>query len=225
MPGTYTVIVYAKSATGSALPMQATNSVNYVAEAGKPMVSNLVVTSPAIAETVGANVTISATASDSGGTPEYQFWVHGPNNKWEMVQNYSPVSTFSLSNLQSGSYVIAAYALDLQQVKNGDWAEAYYNNTFINVNSSVSLSEPPSGTMGAPINITASAVGLTNPVYQFWIENPQGQWESSGGYGNPAYAYVPEASGSYTIIVYAKDPYAPATAQYAISAAATFTVP
>ena len=225
VPGTYTIIVYAKSATGSGPLIQATNSVNYVAAAGKPMVSNLTVTSPAIAETVGANITVSATASDSGGTPEYQFWVHGPNNKWEMVQNYSPVSTFSLSNLQSGSYVIAAYALDLQQVKNGDWTQAYYNDTFINVNSNVSLSGPASGTIGATMNLTASAVGLTNPVYQFWIENPQGHWVSSGGYGNPAYAYVPQTSGSYTVIVYAKDPYAPATAQYAISALTTFTVP
>ena len=223
IPGTYHFDVFAKSATSGASPMQVQGTFTYVASAAAPMVSQLSVTSPAVAQTVGNTVTVTAAASDAGGTAEYQFWVHGPDNVWRQVQNYSVNNRFTLTNLTAGSYVVAVFALDQHDIRAGLWQDAYYNDTFINVGSQVALTVPSSPTLRS-FAISASATGLTHPVYQFWVEDPSGHWTASGNYGGSIYTYTPSQSGTYQVVVYAKDPYAPATAQYAISARQTFTV-
>lgn len=223
VPGTYRVAVFAKTPTSGVNPIEAQGTFTYVAQTSSPMVSHLSVTSPAVAQSPGNTVTVSAAASDKGGTAEYQFWVHGPDNVWRMVQNYSEKNTYTLTNMTAGSYVVAVYALDQHDVAAGLWQDAYYNDTVINVGSQVSLSMPASITLNS-FTMTAAAVGLTRPVYQFWVEDPHGIWSASGNYGGSSFRYTPQQSGTYHVVVYAKDPYAPATAQYAVLARQIFTV-
>lgn len=224
VPGTYRVEVFVKSATSGSTPMAAQGTFSYLARAGSPMVSLLAVTAPQVTETVGSGATVTAAATDAGGTPEYQFWVHGPNNVWRMVQNYSVKNTFSLTNMGAGSYVVSVYALDQKEVRAGLWQDAFYNDTFINVGSQVSLQLPTLATVLNHMTIRATSVGLTHPVYQFWVQSPDGHWKASGPYGSSDFVYTPNHTGTYRVVVYAKDPLAPATAHYAVMARQSFSV-
>lgn len=89
----------------------------------------------------------------------------------------------------------------------------------------MTLTLPATGTVGAPLSVQAAADNLTNPVYQLWVESPGGIWQSSGGYSHaPDYTVTPQAVGNYQVIVYAKDPYAPSTSAFAVTAQAMVNV-
>ena len=223
VPGTFPVVAYAQ-APGQSSTRTATATVTVSTTA--PMVSSLMVNYlGSHVEPAGATVTFTASATDSGAKPVYQFWVHGPNNVWKIAQNYDPTNTFTLSNLAPGSYTIAAYALDQQQVTAGAWNQVYGYATVVNVDSRVSLTVPSTGTVDTAIPLTATATNITNPVFQVWIRSPSGSWSQSGAYSHSStYTFTPTTSGIYTVVVYAKDPYAPNTAVYAVVAEQQLTV-
>lgn len=223
VPGAFPVLAYA-TAPGQSTTQTAGVTVHV--STSMPMVSNLVVSySGSHTESAGATVTFTASATDAGSNPLYQFWVHGPNNVWQIAQNYSPANTFTLLNLSPGSYTIAAYALDQQQVAAAAWNKVYGYATVVNVDSSVSLTVPPTGTVGSSIPLIATATNITNPVYQVWLQSPDGSWTQSGAYvhGN-TFTFTPSAAGTYRVVVYAKDPYAPNTSVFAVAAAQTVQV-
>lgn len=76
------------------------------------------------------------------------------------------------------------------------------------------------------MTIQAQARDLIAPVYQFWIENPQRSWASSGAYQTgSSFSFTPSQPGTYQVIAYAKDPAAPNNAQGAVwSPSQSFTV-
>lgn len=222
VPGTYSIQVFVKGLSASSLVTN--GSISVAAPTGKPMVSALSVSAPQIFQNPGTSVTFSAQATDPSGIPLYQYWVHGPNNRWTMVQNYSTNSRLTLKDLTSGSYAVAVYALDKNQYDHHAFSQAYYYTTVLNVGSQVSLTAPSTLPLGHVLALNATAHGLTNPVYQFWIKSPDGQWSQSGAYGGGTYQFTPSHSGTYTIVVFAKDPYAPATSQFAVTASQSVTV-
>lgn len=206
IPGTYRVVVYAVPANGGDAVQSNTIDVTFTA---KGMVSNLVVNGPRGSQKVGTSATFTATATDEGGIPKYSFWLHDADG-WRIVQEYSDKNTYTMSNLQPGSYVIVAQALDEKDIAAGNWDKTFFKSFVLNVGSSVTLNAPSSGTVNKPVTLTAAATGLTNPVYQFWYQDPQGAWHGSNYTESPEFSFTPTAEGTYTTIVYAKDPYAPA---------------
>lgn len=59
---------------------------------------------------------------------------------------------------------------------------------------------------GTPVTFTATASGSSNPVYQFWYQDPAGNWSSSGEYSaNNTFVLNNPVAGSYTVIAYARD--------------------
>ena len=223
VPGTYKVMVYVKedsepvSAARSSAPV-------YLSFNKIHAVSALAVTGPNGAQSVGSSAAFVATATDPGGDPRYQFWVHDAAG-WRIVRDYSNVNTYTLSDLQLGSYVIAVYALDQADITAGNWSAAYYQVFIINVGSSVNLSAPAGARVGEPINLTAIATGITGCEYQFWYRDPAQNWHQNGGYqvsGN--YSFTPAAAGSYQVVVFAKDHYAPATDQFSVTGYAAVEV-
>ncbi len=224
VPGKYAVVVFVRPAGGATV---ATARGHFAVAALSPMASGLTVTSSAGGgvEPAGASVTFTASAVDPGGSPRYQFWVRGPSGGWQVQQNYGPSGQFTLSNLKPGSYAISAYALDQAQLAQQAWGQAYNYATVVNVGSAVALQAPAAAAAGAPVTATAAATALTDPVYQFWVENPSGVWSQSGPYG-PArtFQFTPVAAGTYRVVVYAKDPYAPNTAAFSVRAVSTVTV-
>ncbi|MDA8118467.1 MAG: hypothetical protein M0Z85_00115 [Gammaproteobacteria bacterium] len=78
------------------------------------------------------------------------------------------------------------------------------------VGGSVALNAPGTGTVGSPVTLTASASGITSPVYQFWYLPPGQTWQQSTGYTSSAtYAFTPTEAGQYDVIAYARPASAP----------------
>ena len=223
VPGNYQWIVYAKPSLASTWSYYTKATTTYVPSAGHPMVSNLSVSTPAIQENSGASATFTAQAVDPNGQPLYQFWVHGPDNRWVLAQNYSATPSFTLSELPPGSYTVAVYALDAADVSKGLWHDAYYYDTVVNVASSVVLNSPSQWSTGQPLTVSASAAGITDPVYQFWVEDPGGVWIQRG-FGSSTYTFSPTSPGTYTVAVYAKDPNALALPAYTVMSDQTVVV-
>jgi len=227
VPGTWHIVAFAAS-TGSG---SAEVSTNITVVSQSPMVSGLSLSadpSTALVPT-GTAVGLTANVTESGigsALPEYQFWVHGPDNRWTLWQDYSPTNSINLTGLSPGSYTIAVYALNQGQVLAHDWAEAFSASWVVYIGSGVSLSANVPAGSNQPITLTAAASAVTNPVYQYWIEDPTGQWTASGPYSSHAtWSFTPSQPGTYHVVVYAKDPYAAATARDAVARTITIIVP
>jgi len=217
VPGTYNLTAYAKT-VGSAYGTAVASSPVAISFTKSHAVTALDVTGPNGAQPVGGAAVFTATATDEGGTPLYQFWYHDVSG-WHQVGPYATDNRLTVSNLQRGSYVIAVYALDADDVAAGRWSAAFYRVFILNVGSSVTLIEPwyePNIYEG--VDVSATAVGLTGAEYQFWYRTPGGQWHQSGDYtAANSYFFWADEVGTYRVIVFAKDHYAPATDQFSVS--------
>ena len=221
IPGSYTAVVYEKPAGATSPIAEQTVGLTYASP--QPMVSGLSVSGPNRVLPIGSDATIQSQAVDANGTPLYQFWLRGPNNRWVLAQNFSPQNTFSLTHLQAGSYAITVDALDKAQVAQKQWSLGYHQTLVVYVGSRVNLSV--SNPKTSPVTLSAAAVGITQPVFQFWIESPAGQWQPEGPYGGSMAEAQLGSPGVYHIAVYAKDPYAPDNGSVAVSNQITMTVP
>ncbi len=192
-----------------------------------PQLSNLTVTGPNGAQTPGSNITFTAHAVGNGGTPEFQFWQQSLAGQWHIVQNYSSRNTYTVRQPSSGSYPVTVYALDSDQIQAGDWSQALHHSFIVNVKSSATVTAPTPVTpaVGQPLPLQATSQNLVQPVYQFWVKNPQGQWSSSGNYTSSAtFSFTPTIVGTYQYIAYAKDAVAPNTAVFSVDATGSVDV-
>lgn len=158
----------------------------------------------------GSSVTFTA-ATTNVTDPEYQFWVENPSGKWVDAQNYSSTNTFTLSNVQSGNYLVAVEVLTQYQVQHGLWQDALTplaDGVF--VNSTVTLSAPNATVVkGQKVTVTAASTHIYSPLYQFWYETPSGVWEQSGNYSaSGTFSFTAGETGTYHLIAYAKSPLA-----------------
>jgi len=220
VPGVYTLMAFAKSqgAPYSSAVVSPPATIDFTKS---PAVRALVVSGPNGAQPVGSDATFTAAATDVGGSPRYQFWLHDSSG-WRVVRDYSAVDTHSLYDLQSGSYVIAVYALDQLDITAGNWTAAYYQVFILNVGSSLQLTAPPAVGVGSQVNLLAEASGITGVEYQYWYQLPDSNWHQSGAYSTSgSYAFTADQPGIYTIVAFAKDHYAPATDQFAVTAVRT----
>ncbi len=184
--------------------------------AAVPVVTNLAAHGPNGIQAPGSTLTYTAVAHSTGGTVEYQFWQESPRG-WSMVQNWSTKNTFTIPHSSRGSYPIVVDALTSQQIQAGDWSQAFHQTFIANVGSTVSLQVPTgSVTAGNSVTVQASATSLIDPVYQFWYETPNGQWTGSSYTTSSRFTFTPSTSGTYPVVVYAKDPVAPNTAEFSI---------
>ena len=170
--------------------------------------------------TPGSNVTFTASAAQTGsGTPMYQFWTESPNGTWTAT-GWSSNNTYTLNNVQAGSYEVVAYAADKGQTVPIS-SESTYSNQFVNVDTSLTFTTNAKDVAPlSPVTITATAKNFTNVVYQYWIGTPNGNggytWVANGDYTpNNTYTFTPSTVGTYKIAVYAKDLNAPQDAQFA----------
>jgi len=213
-----------RSILGVLVTVGLTLSVSSAVGAATATVSQLTVNGPN--GTVAANTApvITATANGNGENPWFQFWVEDASG-WHMLQNYGANGTLRLPSLSPGSYVIVVYALDPAQIAAGAWSQALSKTLILNVGSQVTLSLPSTVLAGNPLSVTADATDLVQPVYQWWWQGPDGHWHASGNYqANPEWTWTPPKSGTYTVVVYAKDLEAPNNATDAVWATETVTV-
>ncbi len=156
------------------------------------------------------SATFTASASDLGGTPEYQFWVQGPSGQWRDMQNYSTSNTFALATPSQGDYLVVVDVMDRAEVQAGDWSMAQTalpDGVFNGLSVSVQSSASGEVAKGQSVTLTATASGIFSPLYQFWYQSPDGTWHQSGAYQTSnTFAFTAGMSGPYKYVAYAKSP-------------------
>ena len=144
---------------------------------------------PASPQTVGTPVTI--TASASGCTARYEFWILPPGGSWAIAQPYSGTATFNwtTTGLPAGTYNYSVWARDNASAAAYD---TYFPGTAYVLTSaacsSVTASAAPASpqSAGTPVTITATASGCPNARYEFWILPPGGSWTIMQAYSASA---------------------------------------
>ncbi len=161
---------------------------------------------------VGGTVTL--TAHQSGPT-WYDWWVQNANGQWQQVAAGLKQATYTMKDLQPGSYLVVVKTLTPAQLAAHDWSAAQAAQQTVNVDTFVTFTtvkdtDPPpvygEGTAdplpGHEERITAQAHHITNPVYQFWIDQ-NGHWTGSNYTANNTYTFTPTTS-NFEVAVYAK---------------------
>ena len=161
--------------------------------------------------------------------PVYQYWWLPPNGAWTSSGGYQAMPDFYLNANLNGTWWFTVYARDASAPSGeGATERAHYEaksgthpvQVFTGINTttyphtapgSVSLVGLQSSySLGQVISLTASASGITNPVYQFWWNAAGAGWQGSGAYGTSnSYRLALNTPGTWQVMVYARPITAP----------------
>ena len=114
--------------------------------------------------------TVLVTASATGCTPNYRFWV-GKNGRWTVVQDYGASNTFSWN---TATYAAWTYGIEVD-VRDASSSVAYdrvANLTYSLVGCSggrLSTSKASPQWPGTTVVLSGSASCLGTPQYRFWV--------------------------------------------------------
>ena len=181
--------------------------------------------------------------------PVYQYWWLPPNGSWQSSGAYQDLPNYYVNADLNGDWQFTVYAREASAPSGENAQErAYYeaksNTVTMTVSNavnpttyphtapgSVALTNAPTSTsVGSTVTLIAAASGITNPVYQFWVETPAGSWSSNGPYtSSRTYTVSFNTPGTWHLIVYARPASAPTNenaaerAQYEVQSV-TYTV-
>lgn len=165
--------------------------------------------------------------------PVYEFWWARVGGQWHTSGSYSASPTYQVTpGTPNQALLVAVYAREASAPANETPTqraiyEAKSATSLVQVQTAptgsgstssnpatpgwVGLAAMNTANVGQDVTLTASASGLTNPVYQFWFKAPEGQWQSSGPYQSASHFVLPlTQSGTWSTVVYARDAAAPA---------------
>ena len=150
-------------------------------------------------------MTLSATATCSGGTAEYAFYVQPSGGSWTQVCGYSSSSTCNWTNPTDGYYSIQATARSSGSIANTDSSSAVEQHQIgSGVCGSVVLdvdspASPSAGGTTVTLSMTASCTGGT-AQYAFYVEPSGGSWTQVCGYSaSSTCSWTNPATGTYSI--------------------------
>ena len=171
-----------------------------------------------------AGSTIAFTATSTGcPTPEYEFWVQYPDGSWNLKQGWGGATfNWDTTGLAPGGYTVHAWVN-----ARGSGHDAIGSAT-ITLTGCTSASLTPASTTqpgGTVINFTASSGGCPNPVYEFWVQYPDGSWKLKQGWGGATFAWdtTNAPAGSYTVHAWANQLGAAPTLEVYGSSSVTLT--
>jgi hypothetical protein len=153
---------------------------------------------------VSTNTQLELTATPTGGVnPEYQF-SYGFNGTWTVIQAYGATSAINWTPTMAGSYVLQVEVRE----HGSDVAYQYYAQRDLVVSnklSGVSLAASPGSPVlpGTDVTLTATAAGGVNPLFQFAVDQLNGQGWSILQANSSAnvLSWTPTAPGSYVLQV------------------------
>jgi len=152
-----------------------------------------------------AGSTVGLTASSTGcPTPEYEFWVQYPNMSWNLLQSFGGASfNWNTSGLAPGTYLVHAWVNNT-----GTGHDAIGSATVTLTGCTLASISPPSPTLpaGSLVSLTASSAGCPNPVYEFWVQFPNGTWNLKQGFSSSAafnWDTTGLAAGTYVVHAWA----------------------
>jgi spore germination protein YaaH len=157
-------------------------------------------------QAVGTSITFTATSTGCG-TPAYEYWLQDPSGSWTVKRRFStnPAWTWSSSGLVPGTYTVHVWA---NQYGDSEARWEAYGSSTVTLTGCTSASVTPSSPVVSPgtaVNFTATSVGCASPLYEYWIQYPNGTWYRKRGWGGPAYSWATTglATGTYTVHVWA----------------------
>ena len=174
---------------------------------------------------------ITMTPHPSGFTdPVFQYWWLAPGGAWQSNGGYTSQSSYTVPADINGAWQFTVYARDASAPSNETSAqraqyEAKANTASVTV-SNGSQNVPTyahtatgqvglqgiagSYSVGASVTLQAVSSGITNPVYQFWVQDPSGTWSGNGPYtSTDSYTVHLNNPGDYHFSVYARPGNAP----------------
>jgi uncharacterized protein (DUF2141 family) len=220
-PGMYSVHVWANQQGASTATWEGN---------GAASVALSICTSAALSPTnpsAAAGTTVALTASSTGcASPQYEFWVQYPNGNWYLIQGWGGATfNWSTAGLAPGTYNVHVWANN-QGDSTATW-EAYGADTVTLTGCASAALIPSSGsaTVGTPVTFTATSTGCPNPVYEFWLEYPDGTWHLMQGFGAGTWNWTTTGlpKGNYVVHVWANQQGA-GTSTWETYGSATYTL-
>lgn len=165
--------------------------------------------SPTTPVPIGGTVTVNATATCTGGTPEYQYW-YAPSSgtNFVLLRDWGPAAgSWDTTGVVSAQYTIMVRA---RVVGNTSTAEATGYTTALvgNVCSGVTLTVSPSSPrlLGSPVTLTASATCLGNvqPEYRFYQYGTSSDIAPWGPASSVTWNTSTLSAGTYALYVYVR---------------------
>lgn len=143
------------------------------------------VASPSSPSPVGTMVGITGSASCTGGSPEYQFWVNRPGVGWTMERDYgSNTWTWNTANHLELNHAIMVRA---RRIGSSAEFESYSVQFYLLSGSAgtgdcsavaLSTNVAPPQSVGTQITLigTPTCSGGATPEYQYWVNRPGVGW-------------------------------------------------
>jgi spore germination protein YaaH len=203
--GTYTIHVWANQRGDPTTTWDSYGELAYSLAVVPPC--NASTLSPASAtQAVGTAVSFTAT---SGGcrTPVYQYWLQDPSGRWTMVRPFSidPTWSWNSAGLIPGTYTVHAWANQYGD-STAIW-ESYGTSTITLTGCTSAAISPPTSSVapGTTVSLTASSVGCANPLYEWWVQYPNGIWYLKQNFGGNTFSFSTAGLplGTYYIHVWA----------------------
>jgi hypothetical protein len=211
--GTYTLIVWARSAGVTVDAAQASAQISYVvstAPSGPLTITSLTsnVASPRI---VGTSIMFTAAAT--GGKAPYQFkWWVNDGSSWRVAQDWGTSATFNWVPTTAGDYVVAVWARNNGATGNASeaLAQVAYKITStapVNPLSISSLTSNVASPQVAGSTITFNAVATGGQAsYQFkWWVYDGASWKVAQNWSSSATLTWRPTAGDYMVAVWARN--------------------
>jgi hypothetical protein len=153
-----------------------------------------------------AGSTVALTASTGGcPKPAYEYWVQYPAGAWYLKQGWSGSSSFAwdTSGLAPGQYVVHSWAARTAAT----WE--VIGESKVTLTGCTSAAVAPASTSegsGSVVSLSTTSGGCPNPVYEYWVQYPNGSWNLKRGWdpsGSFAWDTTGLAPGVYVVHAWA----------------------
>ncbi len=167
----------------------------------------------------GTSLVWTANVTGGVGPHEFQFWLYRPADGWRIVQDYTPVNTFSWTPAATGRH-----ALQVWVRTRGTTIpyQGYASSNYFDVTNALPISGlrltpgiTPPLTAGRPMTWTASASGGVGPLqYAFRLYDPGTGWQTLQDYSSrQTLTWRPSVAGTYAVEVSVRSTGSPAAAE------------
>ena len=147
-----------------------------------------------------AGSTLAFTASSAGClNPEYEFFVQYPNGTWNLKQGWGGAAfSWDTTGLAPGAYTVHAW------VNNQGTGHDDIGSSTVTLTGCTSAALSPANSTqpaGSTVAFTASSAGCPNPLYEFFVQYPDGTWYLKQGWGAATFNWDTSGlvPGAYTV--------------------------
>jgi spore germination protein YaaH len=228
-PGVYTVHAWANQvgAATAAFEAYGSSTVTLTGCTGAAL-------SPANSSAASGSMVALTASSGTCPNPVYEFWVSSagnPNGSYVDKQPFSPNATFNwdTTGVTAGTYTVHVWA-NQQDASQSTWESNGSTTVTITPGACTSAGLSPNvaspQTVGTQVTFTASSVGCPKPLYEFWLQHPDGTWHEMQAFSAGAtwqWSTGGLARGVYHIHVWANNQGA-GTSMFQTYGSATYTL-